>query len=173
MRSSIIGEFGIQRQRSYWLRCFLDRSGFGWMCSLLFLVMLSMTVQLNAQLEVDGPIHLSHVEGFVFNSAGKPVVDAEVRLVRDENVAKTTRTDSTGAFRFDHAAGKFMFRVERTQEAPAAREVIVTDELVTRVERKRLYVVVGPGACTDECSSVFTSKKEYEQLIRRNNERRH
>jgi hypothetical protein len=59
--------------------------------------------------------------------------------------------------------------VARTEYAPAVREIIVTDELITRAERKRLYVIVGPGACEDECSSVLTSKQQFEKAIRPGN----
>jgi hypothetical protein len=59
-----------------------------------------------------------------------------------------------------------MFRVARSDYAPAAREIVVTDEIVTRVEHKKLYVIVGPGACMDECSAVVTSKREFERDIR-------
>ena len=103
------------------------------------------------------------------NTAGNPVADAEVTLVRDEKVAFRTRTDKSGGFRFEHVLGKYLFRVERTKYAPAAREIVVTNELVTRFERKKLYVIAGPGACMDECSSVLTSKHEFDHAIREMN----
>ncbi len=59
------------------------------------------------------------------------------------------------------------FNVARSKYAPAVREIVVTDEIVTRVERKKLYVIVGPGACMDACSAVVTSKREFEETIRR------
>jgi hypothetical protein len=124
-----------------------------------------------AQVDVPGPEHLVRVEGTVVNTAGKPVGNAEVTLVRDGKVAYATRTDQAGEFRFEHASGRFVFRVGRTENAPAERDLIVGDELVTRVEHKRLYVIVGPGACMDECSAVFTSKREFEKTLREKNRR--
>jgi hypothetical protein len=122
----------------------------------------------HAQPDVPKPMHLTHVAGYVVNSLGKPVVNAEVTLVRDETVAYRTRTDSSGAFHFDRVSGRFIFKVARTEYAPAAREVNVRAEIATYLQRKKLYVIVGPGACTDECSSVLTSKSEFDRAIKRN-----
>jgi hypothetical protein len=124
---------------------------------------------LHAQIEVEKPIHLTHVEGYVVDSHGKPLVSAEVTLVRDDTVAFRTRTDRNGAFDIEHAAGRYWFRVGRTENAPAAREVDVTDEIATLLQRKKLYVMVGPGACMDECSLVTTSKHEFDRAIRKQN----
>ncbi len=55
------------------------------------------------------------------------------------------------------------------QYAPAERDLIVGEELVTRAERKKLYVIVGPGACMDACSAVLTSKHEFEKVLREKN----
>jgi hypothetical protein len=122
----------------------------------------------HAQIDVPRPIHLTRVAGYVVNSLGKPVVNLEVTLVRDETIAFRTRTDSAGAFHFDHVTGRFMFRVARTEFAPAAREVNVRAEIATYLQRKKLYVIVGPGACMDECSSVLTSKSEFDRAIKKN-----
>jgi hypothetical protein len=140
------------------------------LCRVMIIAALASTASLaRAQLDIPGPIHLTHVEGYVFNTHGKPVADAVVTLVRDGNVAASTQTDSSGTFRLDTKPGDYILHVARTQFAPADRDVIVTDEVVTHLERKKLYVVVGPGACKDECSSVLTSKKEFRQLIKRDN----
>jgi hypothetical protein len=154
--------FGIPRQRGFWLRCFLG--GVIWAS-----VFLGGPDLLAAQLDIPGPEHLTRVEGLVVNSSGQPVADLEVTLVRDEKVAYRTRTDTAGAFRFEHVSGHYMFRVARSEYAPAAREIVVTEEIVTRVERKKLYVILGPGACMDECSSVLTNKREFERNLREKN----
>ncbi|MGA8743237.1 MAG: carboxypeptidase-like regulatory domain-containing protein [Terracidiphilus sp.] len=109
---------------------------------------------------------MSHVDGYVVNPVGRPVVDVEITLVRDDKVAYQTKTDKSGEFRFDHVKGQFTFRVARTEYAPAIQEIVVTDEVVTALERKRLYVILGPGACKDACSSVMTSEKEFDRAIR-------
>jgi hypothetical protein len=103
----------------------------------------------------------------VVNSAGKPLVNAEVTLDRDGNAVYTARTNAVGAFRFDHVLGSYLFRVRRTQYAPAEHEIHVGDLLTSYVERKKLYVIVGPGACADACSPIFTSKRDFDKELKR------
>lgn len=156
---------GISKQRGFWLRCFLG----GAIWALLCVVGVSA---LYAQVDIPGPEHLTHVDGHVFDPGGQPVADIGISLVQDGSVAYRTRTDNSGAFGFEHvAAGPYLFRVERSKYAPAERQVVVTEEIVTVLERKKLYVILGPGACQDACSAVLTSKKEFDRTLRRN--RRH
>jgi hypothetical protein len=162
MKRAASEKIGISMQRGFWLRCFLGGT------LPVLLVCSVMCRVLHAQIAVDGPIRLSRVEGLVINKLGKPVVGAKVSLVRDDAIVLSTQTNQSGEFRFDHASGRYLFRVERTEFSPAAHEIVATDEIVTDLERKRLYVVVGPGACTDECSSVSTSKREFDRVIREN-----
>lgn len=152
---------GIQLQRGSWLRCFLG------------VVMLSLAGSHSAvaQIDMPGPEHLSHVEGLVVNTAGKPVQKVEVALVRDGRVGYRTKTNDAGEFRFDHVSGRYSLTVARTQYAPAARDIVVTYELMTRAERKKLYIILGPGACADACSAVLTSKREFERTIREKNKK--
>ena len=154
---------GIQPQRGFWLRCFLG-------AIVLIALPLGGERAAMAQLDTPGPEHLTHVEGLVVNTTGQPVANVEVALVRDDKVARSTRTNDAGAFRFDHVSGRYSFTVARTQYAPAAREIVVTEEVVTRVERKKLYVILGPGACADACSTVLTSKREFEKEIKNRNQ---
>jgi hypothetical protein len=166
MKRAVSAKVGIFRQRGFWLRCFLGRT------LLIALVCTALCgVTCAQQLEQDGPIRLAHAEGFVTNSYGKPVANVEVTLWRDDKVRMSTRTDQAGAFRFDHAEGNYVLRVARTENAPAARQIVVRGELATLLERKKLYVVLGPGACADECSSVYTSKQEFDHAIRKMNGR--
>ena len=160
--TSIMRKIGISNKRGFWLRCFLDAASWIllWACG---------AGLLNAQVDLPGPERLSHVEGVIVNDAGHPMSDLEVSLVRNDKVAFQTRTDNSGEFRFDHVSGQFVFRVPRTQFAPAERQIVVTDEVVTALERKRLYVILGPGACQDACSSVSTNKREFDHAIRKMN----
>lgn len=153
------GSIGITGQRGFWLRCFLD--GAIWTA-----LIMAAPFAFSSQVDIPGPEHLTHVDGLVVNTAGHAVADLEVTLVRDDKVAFQTRTDKSGEFRFEHVSGRYMFRVARSEYAPAVREIVVTDEIVTRLERKKLYVILGPGACMDECSAVVTSKREFEHDIR-------
>ena len=161
MRLAVSERTGIQRQRGSWLRCFLSAA---WPIALLSL---TWCTSLRAEIEVAKPLHLTHVSGYVVNSEGKAVVDVEVTLVQDDKVRFTTRTSGTGGFHFDQVHGKFLLRIARSEYAPAVREVYVGSEIVTYLKRKNLFVIVGPGACTDECSSVFTSKSEFDRAIKK------
>ncbi len=122
---------------------------------------------MNAQVDIPGPERLSHVQGYVVNPVGRPVVDVQVTLVQDNKVVYQARTDKSGEFRFDHVKGSYTFQVARTQYSPATREIVVTGEVVTAVERKKLYVILGPGACMDACSSIFTNKRDFDRAIRK------
>ena len=161
MRPEVRERTGIQRQRGFWLRCFLSGA---WFLGLS----LTLCTTVRADIDVPKPLHLTHISGIVANSVGKPVVSVEVTLVQDDRVIFTTRTSSTGGFRFDHVHGRFLLRVARSDYAPAVREVYVASEIATYLKRRNLFVIVGPGACTDACSSVLTSKGEFDRVIRKN-----
>ena len=165
MTSAARGKIGISRQRGFWLRCFLNAAIWVLLCG-------TASSHLDAQVDLPGPEHLTHVDGYVFNPDGRAVADLEVTLVRDDQVSYRARTDNSGRFGFEHvAAGPYVFRVARSKYAPAERQVVVTAEIVTVLERKKLYVILGPGACQDACSAVLTSKKDFDRTMRRN--RRH
>jgi hypothetical protein len=133
------------------------------------LVCLAALRSANAQIDIPGPERLGHVEGYIVNPGGHPAVAVAVMLLRDGKVAFQTRTNQDGWFRFEHISGPFTFQVARTEYAPAVRDVVVTDEVVTALERKKLYVILGPGACQDACSSVLTNKREFDREIRKRN----
>jgi len=127
----------------------------------------ALATRLHGQVAVEGPIRLSRVQGYVVDSNGKPAPNLEATLSRDETVVYRTHTGPSGAFRFDHASGRLWFRVARSKDAPAAREIVVQPEIATLLARRKLYVVLGPGACADECSSVYTSRESFDRAIRR------
>ena len=152
---------GISQQRGYWLRCFLERM------VLFAALVLAACASAHAQLESPSPIRLVHVEGEVVNSDGKPVPNLEVTLSKDDRVIFSTRTGQSGDFRFDRVSGHFMFKVARSEFAPAAQPIVVRDELVAILQRRKLYVILGPGACADACSTVLTSKQDFDHIIRK------
>jgi hypothetical protein len=161
MTFAMSGKIGISRQRGFWLRCFLRAA--------ILLLPLNGTSGLYAQVDVPGPERLSHVSGVVVDPVGHPVADLKVSLVRDDKSAYETTTDASGRFQFEHVSGEFTFRVARSKFAPAVQQIVVTDEVVTYLERKKLYVVLGPAQCQDACSAVLTNKREFDREIRRNN----
>jgi hypothetical protein len=161
MRFAANHKAGISRQRGFWLRCFLGQ--------LLTLLMswFALCGVSRAQLEVPGPFHLSHLQGIVVTQSGSPVEHAEVTLVRDEKIAYSTRTDVKGHFQFKDVTGRYVLRMHVPGYSIVSREVIIGFEIVTALEGNKLYAILGPGACSDDCSSVFTSKKEFDQALRR------
>jgi hypothetical protein len=161
MTFSLVEKFGIEQQRGFWLRCFLGKAWFA-MAVLFAASSLSW-----AKIEMPGPLHLWRIHGFFVNPAGKPIENVEVTLARDGTVLYKTKTDGAGGFSFDHAYGRYQLHIEKSDYSQLSREVIV-GEMVTLLGKKTLYVIAGPGACTDDCSSVFTSKSEFDRTIRRN-----
>jgi hypothetical protein len=163
MKRRLCGKSGFIQTAGPRLRYFLSRA--------LELALFGVVVcgASHAQLEINGPIRLTSVEGLVVNSWGKPVSNVEVTLSQDGKVVLKTHTDQVGAFQFDHASGDYLFEVARSEYAPAARRIVARMELVTLIERKKLYVILGPGACMDACSSVLTSKQEFNQTLRKLN----
>ena len=155
---------GISKQRSFWLRCFLSPA------VLVFAVWLASSGMSRAKVESQGPIHLWRLHGVLVSPEGKPLENVEVTLVRDGAIAYKTQTDSAGQFAFDHVYGHFQLHIDRTKYSPLDREVIVGIE-TAELSRKMLYVIAGPGACTDDCSSVFTSKNEFQKTIQRKTQR--
>ena len=155
---------GISRQRGRWLRCFLGSA---------FLAMAAgfgVSGLMWAKVEPAGPLHLWRLHGFFMSSAGKPIENIEVTLLRNGETLYKTLTDVSGRFEFDHVYGRYSLHIEKSKDySQLSREVIV-GEAATMLRSNTLYVIAGPGACTDDCSSVFTKKSDFEKAVRRNSE---
>ena len=136
--------------------------------ALLGAMLLSMApaYALQAHVDIDKPERLINVEGVVVNTQGNPLSGAPVTLERDGKVIHKVMTDSSGRFKFGNVHGDYLFRVGRTQYSPAVLNVTVGDDLVVVVERKKLYVIAGPGACEDACSTVTTDKSEFKKILK-------
>ncbi len=145
------------------LRCFL-----GYVTAVALFCVLACP-PCNAQLEPNAPIRLTSVEGVVVDSFGKAAANLNVTLSRDNKVLMSTHTNHQGNFRIDHASGEYLFQVERSKDAPAVHQIIVRMELLTLAEHKKLYVILGPSACMDACSSIFTNKQDFKKALRKLN----
>jgi len=121
-----------------------------------------------AQIETPAPYHLAHLRGVFVDAKGNPIEDAAVTLDHDDKILYSTKTDHTGKFEIKHASGRYWLRINKKGQSPVDREVIVGVEAVTYLHSETLYIVAGPGACSADCSAVFTSKGKFEQAIRRN-----
>jgi len=127
----------------------------------------AMTVAAPSQISGPAPYHLPHLRGVYVDAKGNPIPDAEVTVGRDDKVLESAKTDRSGRFEIKHITGHYWLRVKKNGYSPVGRQVIV-GEALTYVHSGTLYVIAGPGACSDDCSSVFTSKSKFEQAIRRN-----
>jgi hypothetical protein len=122
----------------------------------------------HAQLDLPGPMHLAHVHGVYVDAKGHPIQGAEVTLQQNDRIAYETKTDASGRFAFKHGTGHYRLRMNMKGYSPLDRDVIVGLDAVMYLRNETLYVIAGPGACSDDCSSVFTSKSQFEKAIRRN-----
>jgi hypothetical protein len=122
----------------------------------------------HAQLDLPGPTHLAHVHGIYVNAKGDPIAGAEVTLQRNDKIVHATKTDRSGRFAFQHVTGHFSLRAHMKGYSPLDRDLIVGLDAVMYLRKDTLYVIAGPGACSDDCSSVYLSKRQFEQAIRRN-----
>ena len=166
MRLAISEKAGISKQRGFWLRCFLGRASFA------TAIVLGASLIAWAKVEPSGPLHLWRLHGFFMDHAGKPIENVEVTLVRDGTIHYKTKTDASGSFGFDHVYGRYSLHIDKSKDySQLSREVIV-GEAATLLRSNKLYVIAGPGACTDDCSSVFTNKSDFEKAVRRNTEHR-
>jgi len=157
---------GISRQRGRWLRCFL---GLACIAISVFLVVPGFVW---AKVEPQGAIHLWRIHGFFISAAGKPIENVEVSLLRDGEIRYRTKTDASGRFEFDHVYGHYSLHIEKSQDYSQLSRDIIVGEAATVLRGNKLYVIAGPSACTDDCSSVFTSKSDFEKAIRRNTRQR-
>jgi hypothetical protein len=121
-----------------------------------------------AQLDLPGPMHLAHLHGVFVNEKGDPIPGAAVTLERDQKVLYSTKTDAAGKFVFKHVSGHYWLHVNANGYSQLNREVIVGLEALTYLRPDTLYVIAGPGACTDDCCTVLKSRDEFDKAIRRN-----
>jgi carboxypeptidase family protein len=157
MTFALNASLGISTQRGFWLRCFLGFCCFAW-----------IHVAAQAQIAPPAPYHLAHLRGVFVDAKGNPIPGAAVTLDRDDRVFYSTTTDAAGRFEIKRASGRYWLHVNKQGYSTVGREVIVGVEVLTYLHSATLYVIAGPGACSDDCSSVFTSRSKFDRAIRRN-----
>jgi hypothetical protein len=156
--------FGIHRQRGFWLRYFLEcKTGIAGI-----LLLMASAMMAAAQIEAPKPYHLAHLRGFFMDAKGHPIPGAAVTLDKDDKVIYSTQTNTAGRFEIKHVSGRFWLHVHMKGYSMVGREVIVGVEALTYLRGETLYIIAGPGACSDDCSSVFTSRSQFDHAVRRN-----
>jgi hypothetical protein len=129
---------------------------------------LAMAAAAQAQVAAPAPYHLARVRGVFVNSKGNPIPGAAVTLDQNDKVLYSTKTDGAGKFEIKHASGRYWLHINMKGYSTVGREVIVGVEALTYLHSETLYVIAGPAACSDDCSSVFTTRSKFDQAIRRN-----
>jgi hypothetical protein len=161
MKRARAREFGVGRQRGFWLRYFL---GFVTLITLL----VGTVIGAHAQVAAPAPYHLSHLRGVYVDEKGNPIVGAAVSLEQNDKPIYTTQTDRTGKFEIKHVSGHYWLHVQQKGYPAVHREVIVGLEAVSYLHGDVLYIIAGPAACSDDCSQIYTSKEKFDKAIRRN-----
>ncbi|MFY9852329.1 MAG: carboxypeptidase-like regulatory domain-containing protein [Terracidiphilus sp.] len=131
---------------------------------------MTIAAPLAAQIEIR-TLHLASVQGLVTDRMGRPVGNARVYLVSatDGTAIKETRTDSLGRFNLGRLDGSYWFRVDAKGFSAAGDHMIVGLNLPTLLHSSRLHVMLGPQACMDDCSPIWTNKRRFEHSVRWNN----
>lgn len=117
------------------------------------------------------------VAGRVLDAQGAAVTRAAVRLELGRATAATARTDDSGAFRIDAAAGSYRLVVEATGFAASVEDVtigpgaVATLELTLAVAAERQSIVIGAHAVEPalDLSHVETMFTRDDQLIQQLN----
>jgi hypothetical protein len=164
MKLAIQERVGVSKQRGFWLRCFVSRSLFG-----CFAIWMMFVVAASAQIDVV-TFHLPKVRGAVTDKSGVPVANAEVDLVSvsDSAAIWTVKTNPFGSFRIDCNGGSYWLQIKATGLSTASMHVIVASDLRSLFHQSQLHVALGPNACMDECSWVYTSKRKFDHAVRLN-----
>jgi hypothetical protein len=133
-----------------------------------FLLLAASALVAHAQVAGPEPYHLAHLRGFFVDEKGNPISNAAVTLDQNDKVVYSTQTNSSGRFEMKHVDGRYWLHVHSNGYSTVNREVIVGVEALTYLHSETLYIIAGPGACSDDCSSIFTSKTQFDHAIRKN-----
>jgi hypothetical protein len=153
----------VLKRRGFWLRYFL---GSAWLVAACCSAAVCFS---QARIQGPEPIHLWRLHGLYVNETGDPIGNVKVALSNNGRIVATSDTDAAGRFEFSHVSGHFTLQIAKSSDhSSLMREVIVGVETATIIGSQTIYVIAGPAACSDDCSSVFTSKGDFEKAVRRN-----
>ena len=161
MRVRVGREDGVSKQRGFWLRCFLGAS-----LGTASLMILTTGAPVRAQISVNPPYHMARLRGVFVDAKGNPIAGAAVTLDQNDQAKYSASTDGTGRFDIKHISGRFWLHLHAKGYAPVGRQVVIGLEAEPYLHGSTLYIIAGPGGCSDDCSTVFTSKGKFERAIR-------
>jgi hypothetical protein len=116
-------------------------------------------------------IHVSRVQGAVFDPYGEPIPDAEVSLNRDGKVVARTTTDEEGRFSIPAAPGTYDLHASDRNFAPDSSRVEVGGDLIRELRSTYLWVILRVGVLVDGCSMTTTSRRRFEKMIQKHKQR--
>jgi hypothetical protein len=154
MTRAIEERISISNQRGFWLRCFL--SG----------VLAAGTA--NAQITVQKPLHIRHVQGYITDEKGNAIGRVKVDLLRGGKPVLTATADETGWFHIEGASGKYRLEVS-THSSEMGRDLAVGTDPFTLFCHETLYVMARVNQFCNDCSlRVYTSRKKFFDEVWRN-----
>ena len=108
-------------------------------------------------------IHVSRVQGRVFDHTGGPIADALVTLSSDGKLALQARTDQQGAFAFKALPGKYHLKATAAGFTWTEAEVDSGKDASNLFRPSNLWVFLAVGA--DSCPWIVTSNREFKRAI--------
>jgi hypothetical protein len=129
-------------------------------------MLLCLGIAAHAQPDPPELLHLARLHGVFVNAKGKPIANAVITLVQNQKVAYSAKTDASGKFEIRHVSGRYRLQMRSPGYSPVNRDVIVGLEAFMYLRSSMIYIIAGPGACTDDCASVFTDKSTFNQQLK-------
>ena len=144
------GGIGMAGQRGFWLRCFLAAAG-----------PLFLAVGASGQVDcfVPPPIHVSRVQGTVFDYAGVPIPNVTVSLIDDQQTVSTAKTGVAGDFSIPAPPKRYKLRMSAAGFADAVLFLDSGRDLTTLLNPGRLRIILGMPFLN--CTMGTTNKKQF------------
>ena len=163
MTVSVQRDFGISKQRGYWLRCFLEMA--------TILVPIAISPRIEAQVDCVSPakIYVSRVRGNAFDFMGAALPDAAITLTPEDSQPLQVKTDSAGRFDFKVPSGNYILSGELGPLEAKDIRLVVGKDLASAFRPKELKVIL--GLCWSYCSWATLNEREFRDIIRSNSKR--
>lgn len=128
-------------------------------------------VNVAAQVDCVSPrtLKVSRVQGQVFDISGNAVPGVVVSLVQDGKPTAQFHTGSNGEFQFKAAPGRYVLKAVVPAFQSTSVELEVGSDLGNLFHPSTLYVIVGLQGSF--CPWVTTSNREFQKIVRANNQR--
>ena len=148
-----------QRQRGFWLRCFLGS----------LVVLLSCAVLAQALSCVSpGNLTVATVEGLVTDLSGEPLSGAVVSLTAESGAQLKATTATSGHFHFNADPGSYRLQAFVPNFQSIATTITVVPA-TSSSHARTLYILLGLHG--SYCSTITTSKKQFDKTVRANKKR--